>query len=341
LSYPEGSQSGAAYTTLLLKYWGNNQSQGSTKKPTLRYRIELHRDIYSQSSNAADNSSIKGRIDWTGRFKFGERKANLNLSSYVRSEQNSYYSQIQRQVAETSEGDLIENRFSFDSADFRAELKYYVDKKTSWSLLSQVGQRNYQQDYEDIGLERLDYTEFRVQPGLRYKADSGLNARLFLYHKSRSYKGLHNAHDNQSSLLEYSLKGYGVALSKPFHQRVDASLYLSGYFARDNGQGIRDLDFHKLSINLNYQLGGEAKIVVKAQAYWRDYLNSGRPQTESETGTSASSRRGTEAELIYSRPLFSDFLRGSLGLRRQVETNEVIALDYRRYIFSIGLHYEL
>lgn len=341
LSSPEGIQAGAEYKALRLKYEADNQGQGSAKKANLRYRGELQKDIYSHSSSAGDSSTIKGHISWIERFKLGERKANLRLSGDLRSEKNTYYSQIQRQIAETNEGDLIDGRFSFDNLAMSAELSYYLDKKTSWSLLSQFSQRNYQEDYESIGLESLDYTEYRLQPGLRHKADSGLNTRLFVYHKSRRYKGLHNSPEANSSLVEYSLNGYGLVLSKPVTEHIDTSFYLSGYFARDNGKGIRDLNFHRLSVTLNYQLGNTAEIAVKAQAYQRGYLDVQLAPEESETGASGSTRRGAVAEIVYSQPLFSEALRGFVSLGKAYEHNSLEGLGYQRETVVIGLHYQL
>ena len=341
LSSPEGTESGAQYKTLLLKYQGDNQRQGSSTKANLRYSADLQKQLYSHSISAGDSSILKGHISWIERFKLAKRKANLRLSADLRSEQNTYYSQIQRQVAETGNGDLMGDRFSFDSLELSAELTYYQNKKTSWSLLSRIGQRDYQSDYEDIGLEPLDYDEFRLQPGLRYKADSGLNARLFVYHKSRRYKGLHNGPDNDSSLVEYSLNGYGLVLSKSFKQRIDTSVYFSGYFARDNGMGIRDLDFHKLVAKFNYQLGDDAEITVKAEAYWQGYLDLKLSPEESQIGSSGNSRRGTVFELGYSRSLASEAIRGSIYLRREYEENALVELGYQRQIVAIGLHYQL
>ena len=267
------------------------------------------------------------------------------LSGDIRSERNTYYSQTQRQIAETSDGDLIDNRFSFDALSLSAELVYYADKKHSWSLLTQVGQRNYREDYRDVGLEPLDFNEFRLQPSFRYKAESGANLRLFIYHKSRKYSALHNDlgtdPEGGSSLLEYSLNGYGAVFSKALNENLDSSFYLSGYFARDNGQGSRDLDYHRLTASLNYQLDSGANIEINGQAYWRGYLNQQLSPEESETGSSGGRRKGLIAEFVYSQQLEFRPLRGMITLRREVEYNSVEVLGYHRQIVELGLQYQL
>ena len=341
LSSPEGIQRGTEFKSLKLKYQGDNGPQGSIKKANLRYRLELHRDIYNPSRDAASNWALKGHLSWLGRFKLGERKANLRLSADLGQEKSTYYSQTQGQIAETGEGDLIGDRFGFDAAAVSAELSYYLSKKTSWSLLSQFSQRNYRQDYANLGLEPLDYNEFRLQPGLRYKADSGLNTRFFVYHRSRHYRGLQNNPQDDRSLVEYSLKGYGLVLSQPLHQRLHATVYLSGYFARDNGQGVRDLDAHKVTTTFKYQLASGADITLMNQAYWRGYLDPQLSPEESEIGTSGRSRRGIMAEIIYSQPLVVDSLRGSIALASQRERNSLDALSYQRSTLVIGLRYEI
>jgi len=263
------------------------------------------------------------------------------LSGDLRSERNTYYSQTQRQVAETSDGDLIDNRFSFDGLSLSAELVYYADKKHAWSLLAQVGQRNYREDYLGVGLEALDFNEFRLQPSFRYKAESGSNLRLFVYHKLRNYSALHNDIGSGSSLLEYSLNGYGAVFSKALSKNLDSSFYLSGYFARDNGQGSRDLDYHRLAASLNYQLDSGAIIEINGQAYWRGYLNQQLSPEESETGSSGGRRKGLIAEFVYSQQLGFRSLRGLITLRREVEYNSVEVLGYQRQIVEFGLQYEL
>ena len=336
-----GLQSGAEYKALRLNYQGENRRQDSSKKANLRYRLNLQRDIYSHSSSAADNSRLDGHLRWIGRFKFGEHKANLMLSGDIRSERNTYYSQIQRQIAETAEGDSIDNRFSFDAKSLSAELVYYADKNKSWSLLTQVGERNYRQDYENFGLEAIDFKEFRLQPGFRYKGQSGFNLRLFVYHKSRYYSDLSNEIDSGASLVEYSLNGYGVVFSKSLNEHLDSSVYLSGYFARDNGQGIRHLDYHKLTASLSYQLSDIANIEINGQAYWRGYLNQQLSPDESETGTSGVRRTGLIVELIYSQQLGFAPLKGLVSLRREIERNSMEALGYQRQIVELGLQYQL
>ena len=347
ISSPEAVQGAAEYKVLTLNYQGDNHrpNQGNAKKANLRYRLGLQKDIYNRSSRAADNSRFDGHLRWIGRFKFAEKKANLMFSGDIRSERNTYYSQTQRQIAETSDGDLIDNRFSFDALSLSAELVYYADKKHSWSLLTQVGQRNYREDYGDVGLEPLDFNEFRLQPSFRYKAESGANLRLFIYHKSRKYSALHNDlgadPEGGSSLLEYSLNGYGAVFSKPLNENLDSSFYLSGYFARDNGQGSRDLDYHRLTATLNYQLDSGANIEINGQAYWRGYLNQQLSPEESETGSSGGHRKGLIAEFVYSQQLGFRSLRGLVTLRREVEYNSVEVLGYQRQIVELGLQYQL
>lgn len=355
ISSPEAVQGAAEYKVLTLNYQGDNHrshhrpshrpNQGNAKKANLRYRLGLQKDIYNRSSSAADNSRFDGHLRWIGRFKLAEKKANLMLSGDIRSERNTYYSQTQRQIAETSDGDLIDNRFSFDALSLSAELVYYADKKHSWSLLTQVGQRNYREDYRDVGLEALDFNEFRLQPSFRYKAESGANLRLFIYHKSRNYSALHNDlgtdPEGGSSLLEYSLNGYGAVFSKALHKNLDSSFYLSGYFARDNGQGSRDLDYHRLTASLNYQLDSGANIEINGQAYWRGYLNQQLSPEESETGSFGGRRKGLIAEFVYSQQLGFRSLRGLVTLRSEVEYNSVEVLGYQRQIVELGLQYQL
>jgi hypothetical protein len=360
ISVPDSTQGASEYTALTLKYQGdrylarkdlksgalkNNSLQGkrpqSTPKANLLYRLKLDKHIYTNSSSAADSFRLDGQIRWIERFKLAERKASLLFSADIRRERNTYFSQTQRQVAETSDGDLIGNRFSFDAEGLTAELVYYADQQQSWSLLTAITQRSYSEDYSDVGLESLDFNEFKLQPSFRYKAASGTNLRLFVYHKSRHYQGLYNDLETKLSLVEYSLNGYGAVLSKPFSDQINTSVYLSGYFARDNGLGARDLNYQRLSISFNYQLAAGAEFEINSQAYRRGYLDQGDIAVELETGLSGGQRNGLIVEAVYSRPMAWQFLRGMASLRREQENNSTDSLDYHRYLIEIGLQFQL
>jgi len=351
LSSPDTSQSEAEYKALTLKYQGDSYLSGKkkqgknsaskAKKANLLYRLKLNKRIYSHSRSAGDNFRLDGHLRWIERFKMAERKASLLVSADIRSERNTYYSQTQRQIAETSDGDLIDNRFSYDAAGVTAELVYYANKKKSWSLLTQFGQRSYVEDYRDIGLEALDFNEFRLQPSFRFKTDSGSSLRVFAYHKFRDYQGLQNESVDDSSLVGYTLNGYGLVLSQSVTERLESSVYLSGYFARDNGAGLRDLNYHSVVINVNYQLDTGGELQFNSQAYQREYLNPGFSPAESEISVSGGQRNGLMAEVRLSKPLVWAPLTGLVSLRKEQERNSTEGLSYQRYLIEVGLQFQL
>ena len=135
--------------------------------------------------------------------------------------------------------------------------------------------------------------------------------------------------------------GYGAVFSKSLNKNLDSSFYLSGYFARDNGQGIRDLDYHKLTATLNYRLGSKANIEVIGQAYQRAYLSRQVSPEESETRSAGDRRTGMVLEIIYSQALSSESLRGLVSFRWETEHNSLGVLDYQRKILNVGLQYQL
>lgn len=348
---PDATQGSTKYKALRLKYQGDSYfgersldgrpHKKSTKKANLLYRLKLDKRSYNHSSSAADSFRLDGHLRWIERFKMAERKASLLFSGNIRSERNTYYSQTQRQVAETSGGDLIGNRFNFDAADISAELVYYAGQKQSWSLLTGIGRRSYREDYSAVGLESLDFNEFKLQPSFRYKAESGTNLRLFIYHKSRRYQGLYNDLEPEQSLVEYSLNGYGAVMSKSLSEQFSASVYLSGYFGRDNGLGDRDIDYHRLSVDFTYLLKAGAEFKFSSQAYRRGYINQGDIAVELETGLSGGQRNGLIVEAVYSKPMAWQSLRGMISLRREQENNSTDSLDYHRHLLEIGLQFQL
>ncbi len=333
---------GAQFTRASADHKGERILEDSKK---LQYSLSVASELYGSGESDADNHRFDGRLRWVNRFKIGERSANFMLTGDWRSERKTYFSQTQRQVATTSQGDSLADRFDYDSAKLAGELIYRFDKRRSLSLYSYIARRQYVEGYSDLDLEQLDYNEVNIQPTIRYKSESGLYVRGFVYHKVRYYDDLLN--DNlegrniDDSTVEYQMDGYGLLVKYPVTPKFDISVYASGYFARDNSQGYRDMDYQKLSMDFVWQLSHGAELSWQANMYSRDYLEDSAQPPESETGNAGRLREGTYSEVKYSRPLslVKDYgMRWHIRVINQWEDNSDDYLSYERHLVGVGIY---
>jgi hypothetical protein len=343
--YKISSPPGGAQFTHTTIYHNSERMLDDGKK--IQYSVNLASNIYGSGESDADNHRLDGRLRWVNRFKIGKRSANFMLTGDWRSERRTYFSQSQRQVATTSQGDSLADRFDYDSGKLAGEFIYRFDKRRSLSLYGYVARRQYIESYSDLDLEQLDYSEVNLQPTVRYKAESGLYVRGFIYRKIRYYDDLLN--DNvegrniEGSTVEYQMDGYGLLVKYPVTPKFDVSLYASGYFARDNSQGYRDMDYKKLSMDCVWRLAHGAELSWQANMYSRDYLEDSARPPESETGTAGRLREGTFSEVTYSRPLSlvkDQRMRWHLRVSNHWEDNSDDYLSYERHLVGMGMTYE-
>jgi len=334
----------STYTLVKINHSGK---QKYPDKAELQYSLGITNQFYESNSSDADTHRLNARVRWIERFKIGNKSASLLSTADIRMERRTYFSQTQRKVAETSKGDSLADRFDYDSVKLATEFTYRFDKYKSLSMFSYLYFRNYVEDYEDLGLESLDYTEFGLQPTFRYKTEDDFYARAFLFLRLRDYDDLQDDDENgkniEGSYLDYEFTGFGLLLQKPISDKIQLKLYTNGYQARDKASGYRDLNYRKTELSLTYNVEDRQTLKLSGNCYCRDYLmNSARPP-ESETGDAGRKRDGCFAELSYTEPLDiwkKDKLSWQAKATTGHEKNSDDALNYYRSTFEIGLGYQ-
>lgn len=337
--------SGAQFTRTELKHMGEKLMEN---QQSLKYNLRVDSHFYQGGNTAADNHRLDARLRWANRFKIGKRTANFLVTGDALSIRKTYFSQTQRQVAETSSGDSLEDRFNYDSLKLAGELIYRFDRKKSVSLHSYVNRRDYLQDYDDLNMESLDYTEVNLQPSFRYKTGSGSYVRAFVYHKVRYYDELMNDNLDGRNIddheVELTMQGYGLLYKRSISKQFDIQLYLNGYFGRDNADGYRDLNYQKLEFSGNYTFHSGAQLSWRTNVYSLDYLEDSARPPESETGDSGRLRQGRFSEVKYSRPVplnNDNSMYWSLWVINQWEDNSDDYFSYKRQLFGFGFSYAI
>jgi|GEM_PF-1459421 len=330
------------YTRLAIEHKGKHDL---ANKRSLRYSAAWRSKWYEADASDADKHQLDGRLRWINRFKIGGRSANLLITGDVRMDRRTYYSQIQRGVASTSGGDSLAERFDYNSARVAAEFIYRFEGGRSLAVYAYSSQRDYVEDYDGLGLESLDYTENGVQPTFRYKS-GGLYLRAFVYSRERCYDELLNDDllgvNIEQSPVSYHFNGYGVLLKKSLSEKMSFKAYLSGYHARDDAEGYRDLNYQKLDLLMTYTLSGQRMLEVGGHCSSRDYLiDSARPP-ESETGNAGRLRETCGIRVSYEGPLTQVEgrpLNWRLRMSHEFEDNSDNYLSYTRSMVSLGLNY--
>ncbi len=332
-------ESGDRYTAWRLYHKGE---KSLVDKQTLQYTGEAQARLYD-SQKDADQYQVKGRLRWINRYRLGDKSASLMVTGDWRSERQTYFSVSQRGVAQTSAGDSLEDRFDYDSGKLSAEFTYRMTRRASVSLYGYIDHRNYVEDYQSLGLESLDYTEFNLQPTVRYKSASGGYFRLFVYHKQRDYEDLRNDGmdgKNLESVVRYDFNGMGVFARQPLSSRWTVSFYGQAYNARDNGEGYRDLNYRKGELTLTYLSASQAQWQLVGNCYRRDYLEDSYRPPESETGDRGRLREGCSIDASYQRPLWNlDATTWQLKASHHYEDNSDDAFSFDRQTLSLGATY--
>ena len=329
-------------------YMGHDGAHKVSKKTEYRYSFDINgRKYYETEASAADKLDIDVRLRSINRFKVNGKSLNLLLTADWNTDRGTYFSQRTRQVATTSRGQSIADRFDYDNGKLAAEVIYRFNRKHSLGLYSYISRRNYLNDYEDINLEALDFTEAALQPTYRYKSESGLYLRSFVYYKRRTYDDLLNDNINgrniPDSKLRYNMYGYGFLVNKTIAGRLFAQVYASGYFSRDNAEGYRDLDYHKLALKFEYKINDTSELVLDGYCYIRDYKQDSARPVESEFGDSGRKRTGCKSELSYSTPfpfLNDENIRLTTRLATENESNSENRLSFDKFEFGIGVSYQ-
>lgn len=339
-----GQVDGGLFTDIELTYAGTKKV---LEKSELRYNAALTNRLYEKAFEDADTHRLDLRGRFVHRFKIGERSANLLVTADWRSDRRTYFSQSQRALA-TSGGNSITDRFDYDTGKLAAELIYRLNKKHSISLYSYLSGRNYLEDYEEMGLESLDYYEYSLQPSYRYKnKELGLRGRAFVYYRHRLYEDLLEDDATGTNIaddkLRYSFYGYGVTATKSITEKLSVNAYANGYFARDDSSGFRDFDYHSLRLGLDYQITDQRKLSAQGSCYIRDFLLDVASPVESETGYAGRLRKGCKAEAEYSAPfikLNNEQLRWQAKIGTEIESNSAQNLSFDKFYTLFSISYE-
>ena len=290
----------------------------------------------------ADNTfaRIRGRL--INRLKLGKRSASLLFTGDAGTKRYSYIDQRTGAPLATSRGQDIRERFAYNFFKPSAEFTYRWSRELSTGVFTAIERRDYVNDYDELGLEALDYTEITVQPTLRFKTENSYS-RAFVYQRQRDYddRMIDNLQGRNiaGTSLSLTLHGYGVSHRREMTENWTLEAYLSGYRITDNGVGYSDMNATNLSITSNHRFNQSRSLDLIGRCSVRNNENARFVDfEETEFGRE---RSGCQLTAGYEQPIRNENkrLRWRVEATHGWEDNSEALRSFDQWGISFGVNY--
>ena len=221
----------------------------------------------------------------------------------------TYVSRSTGRVA-TSGGVDIGDRYDSGKTELEAKLDLPFTAQLHGLLGASVASKDYRRDYESLGLDRLDYLAYGVEPGLAYRSKTQ-ELRLTLPASLRRYRDRRASdvagNEVAGSDLEYRYIGVDARYEYEL-SRVHTLLASASYEERaDNEDGFADSNTTEISL-------GWAARPQRRTRYARRALWSAR---QYDRLTAEAQERGEEAPEREGYSLVGEFSSVMPGLQKQ------------------------
>jgi len=299
--------------------------------------------LYESSLRDADRGRIYVRARGDSAEKYDEHGWDWALRYAMRDQ--TYVSRLTGQVATDGLGNEIGNRYDSGRADLRAQWRFPGRKFGRFSVGATAADRNYVEDYEQFGLERLDYYEYGVGPGYEVGGrDRSLRVNLKLEERIYRDRRSSDAAGNPVAGTDLGYKYYAVdARYQHRLTRRSALELVGGYDIReDNGVGHADRTQWNVGIEWTQRFRDDGRLTMESEYSSRvfDQQFVGDPTINDE----APEKKGFDVRLRYARPFpFVDIRGFSLVLEAEWESfdnSDDERYAYDRLVGFVGVRQE-
>ncbi len=311
------------------------------KRREIQLSGEIDHERFLDVSDA-DNTlaRIRGRL--VNRLKLGDRSASLLFTGDAGTKRFSYIDQRTGDPLQTSRGGDIRDRFAYNFVKPSAEFTYRWSSKLSTGIFTAFEQRDYVNDYDELGLESLDYTELTIQPTLRFKTEKSYS-RAFVYQRQRDY-GERLIDDLQGrniagTRLSLTLRGYGLSHRRDLTENWTVEAYLSGYDITDNGEGYTNQNVINLNVTSQHRFSSSRSLDLAGRCSRRN--NENIRFVDFETTEFGRLRTGCQFTAGYEQPIQQDNkrLRWRVEASRGFENNTETLRSFDQWGISFGVNY--
>jgi hypothetical protein len=254
----------------------------------------------------------------------------------------TYVSRLTGEVATDDLGNEIGDRYDSGRADLLLQWRFPGWRVGRLSIEATAADRNYLEDYQQFGLERLDYYEYGVGPGYELDSrDSNLSVKLLYEKRIYDDRRVDDATGAPVAGTDLEYEYYGVeARYRHRFTRRSALELTGGYDLReDNGVGYADRTRWNVGVEWTQRFRDDGRLVVESEYNSRVYdeqfaddptINDEEPE-----------KKGLELRVSYSRPFpFVDILGFSLVIEAELQSydnNDDERYTYDRLIGFIGV----
>jgi hypothetical protein len=291
----------------------------------------------------ADRARIFVRARGDSAEEYDEHGWDWALRYRMRDE--TYVSRLTGEVATDDLGNEIGDRYDSGRADLLLQWRFPGRKFGRFSVEATAADRNYLEDYQQFGLEQLDYYEYGVGPGYELDSrDSSLRVKLLFEKRIYDDRRVDDAAGDPVAGTDLEYEYYGVeARYRHRFTRRSALELTGGYDLReDNGVGYADRTRWNVGVEWTQRFRDDGRLVMESEYNSRVYdeqfaddptINDEEPE-----------KKGFEVRVSYSRPFpFVDIRGFSLVIEAELQSydnNDDERYTYDRLIGFIGVRQE-
>ncbi len=289
----------------------------------------------------------EGRIHVRARGDANEQPTEHGWDWSLRSQarDTTYVSRLTGLEATDDVGNPIGNRFDNMAGDFQAAWHFPRKAFGRISVEGSVAYKDYLEDYEEFGLDRLDWLQYGVRPQYEIgERDDNFRIRLRLEERQYQDRRVSDAAGNPvpGTDLEYRYYAAEVRYQHEFSRRSSFEWKGGLELREDNGVGFADRTRGSTSIEWTYQPKNKSRLSVELQYSSRTFDQQvvGDPTVNDEIPE----KKGFDIAIRYARPVPILDIRGfslvaEAGWESFDNTND-IRYAYDRLIGFVGVRQE-
>jgi hypothetical protein len=265
--------------------------------------------LYEPSLRDADLARMFVRARGDSAEKYDQHGWDWALRYAMRDQ--TYVSRLTGQVATDSLGNEVGDRYDSGRADLLLQWRFPGRKFGRFSVEATAADRNYLEDYQQFGLQRLDHYEYGVGPGFELdRRDSNLRIRLQYEKRVYDDRRTSDAAGNPVAGTDLEYQYYGVAARYRHRLTRRSAIELTGGYdlREDNGVGYADRTQWNMGLEWTLRFRDDARLVMGSQYSSRvfDQRVVGDPTINDE----APAKKGFDVQVRYARPFPFVDIRG-------------------------------
>ncbi len=312
-------------------------TRGWTKKAD----IGLSGQLYESSVSDGNQGRFYVRARGDSAEKYDEHGWEWSLRYQLRDQ--TYVSRLTGLVATDAVGNEIGDRYDSGTGELRAQWRLPGKAFGRLSIEASVMDRSYLKDYQQFGLDRLDYYQYGVGPGIELGGDDHrLRINLMLEERLYRDRRASDAAGNPVAGTDLEYRYYSAeARYRQRFSRRSALVLKGGYDIReDNGVGYADRTEWNAGIDWTLRFADDSRLSLEGEYSSRNFDQQvvGDPTVNDEMPE----KKGFDARIRYSRPFpFVDIRGFSLVADlawESFDNSRDVRYTYDRMVTFIGVH---